>query len=845
MGTDNRIDLPVSPPRWPVVLAGAMIVLAALAAYHNSFSGPFVFDDSGSTTENPTIRHLWPVWKVLSPPSDQTVGGRPLPNLSLALNYALSGYAVWSYHALNLLIHILAGLVLFGVVRRTLLRFDLSACGRGALDSRQAARRSQISNLRSEMLEPTWLALTVALLWVVHPLQTESVTYIIQRAESLMGLFYLLTLYCFIRGVEGGKSRVQSPESRNQRIDSPHSAPASLSRHSVSDGGSPQLWFLLSVTACLLGMASKEVMVSAPLMVLLYDRTFVAGSFRAAWQQRRKFYLGLASTWMLLGYLVAATGNRGNSAGFGVNVAWWSYAFTQFRAIVHYLQLSLWPNRLVFYYGTGLATRPAEIVPYAVIVLLLAIGTAIAFWRRPAIGFAGCWFFAILAPSSSVVPIATETMAEHRMYLALASVVALVVLGLYRLLGRRSAVIFLALAAGLGCATVQRNTIYLSALTLWNDTVAKCPDNARAHNNLGLAMADIPGRMQEAIAEFEVAVRLDPNDVEAHDNLGNALIQIPGRLPEAIAQYEAALRIDPGHAKVHNNLGNALMQVPDRLPEAIAQYEAALRTSPDFSVAHYNLGVALMKIPRRLPEAVAELEAALQTRPDKPDYEDAHYELGLALSEIPGRSPEAIAEYELALRINPNNADAHYNLGNALMKIPGRSPEAVAEYETALQINPNNAEAHNTLGCALGGDPGRLPDAILHFQAAVRIKPDYVDAHYNLANALMDIPGRSSEAIAEYEAVLRINPDDAEAHNNLGCALGDTSKRLPDAIANFQEAVRIKPDYAEAHKNLGMILSDIPGRRLEAMAEFETALRIDPNLDSVRQKLAELHAARQ
>jgi len=190
----------------------------------------------------------------LSPPRWSGITGRQLINLSLAVNYAVGGTRVWGYHALNLAVHILAGLTLFGIVRRTLLqprlrgRFGAAANG---------------------------LALTTAVLWTVHPLQTESVTYIIQRCESMMGLFYLLTLYCFIRGAA------------SQR---------------------PRLWYGLCVTACALGMACKEVMVSAPLMVLLYDRTFVSGSFRVAWRRHGRLLGALAGTWVLLGYLVASGG---------------------------------------------------------------------------------------------------------------------------------------------------------------------------------------------------------------------------------------------------------------------------------------------------------------------------------------------------------------------------------------------------------------------------------------------------------------------------------------------------------------------------------------------------------
>jgi hypothetical protein len=173
---------------------GSVIVLAALAVYYNSFSGPFVLDDPLAITENPTIRHFG---SALSPPIDSTAGGRPVVNLTFVLNYALGGMNVWGYHAFNLLVHMLAGLTLFGIVRRTLLERPTSNVEYPTPKSNQSPhqiRRAIFQGLSSA--DTTLQALAVAVIWIVHPLQTEAVTYISQRAESLMGLFYLLTLYC-------------------------------------------------------------------------------------------------------------------------------------------------------------------------------------------------------------------------------------------------------------------------------------------------------------------------------------------------------------------------------------------------------------------------------------------------------------------------------------------------------------------------------------------------------------------------------------------------------------------------------------------------------------------------
>jgi tetratricopeptide (TPR) repeat protein len=721
----HRENSSAAESRRNIFLAGGLIVFAALAGYAGSSPHPFVLDDVPAIMDNPTIRQLRSIGTVLSPPHADgiTVGGRPLLNLSLALNYAAGGTAVRGYHALNLAIHALAGLTLFGVVRRTLRL--------GSIFAVSPAPRSALSSVEGRTIRARFgasalpLALAVGLLWTIHPLQTESVTYIVQRAESLMGLFYLLTLYCFIRS---------------------------------TDSPTPIRWYALAVTACLLGMTTKEVMVSAPVIVMLYDRTFVAGTFREAWRQRGKFYAGLACTWVVLGWLVVGAGTRGGSAGFGSGIHWWVYALTQFHAVAHYLQLSLWPHPLVLDYGAERVSHAAQVVPYALLVAPLLAGTVIGLWRWPAAGFIGAWFFAILAPTSSVVPVA-DTMFEHRMYLPLAAVVAVAVLGLYALAGRRGRFLCLGLGAGLGALTVQRNQDYRSSLALWTDTVAKSPGNPRAHYNLGVALGEA-GRTAEAIGHYAVAVQIKPDFAEAHNNLGNALLQL-GRLPEAVRHCEEGLRLKPQDPVAHYNLGRVLAQI-GRSPEALQHYAMAVQLKPDFADAHNNLGNALAQI---------------------------------------GRLPEAIRHYEVAVRLNPDLADAHNNLGNALAQL-GRLSEAIRHYEVAVRLNPEFAEAHYNLGHALA-QAGRLPEAIRHYEAAVRLQPDSADAHNNLGNAFSRM-GRPADAVGQYEAALHLNPGYGIAHRNLGNALCQIG-RVADAMAEYEQALRINPDDADSRKSLARL----------------------------------------
>jgi protein O-mannosyl-transferase len=553
----------VAPESEPSVSGGfwlpLLLALAGGAAYANSFAVPLVFDDAASIADNPTIRHLWPIWPVLAPPSGGlTVGGRPFLNLSFALNYAVSGTAVWSYHAVNLAIHVLAGLTLYGLVRRTL--------------SLRAGRSASP------------IAFSVALLWILHPLQTESVTYIVQRAESLMGLLYLLTLYCFIRGVQ-------------------------------SDGRARRHWFGRSIMACLCGMATKEVMVTAPLIVLLYDRTFLSGSLKEAWRRRWPVYIGLAATWLVCVFLVLSTHGRGGTAGYSSQISPQSYALTQFPAIVHYLRLCFWPHPLIFSYGSTLALGSVRVISSAVVIAVLLAASLWALIKQPQLGFLGISFFAILAPSSSLVPIATETMAEQRMYLPLIPVVILVVLGINRWLGARAMLLCLVLAAALFGATWSRNREYSNPLKLWADTVANSPDNFFAHYNYGSELDKIPGRSNDAIAQFQEALRLNPDLAEAHFYLGCVFQSDPGRQAEAIAEYEEAIRLAPQYYQAHTNLANALA-VQGKIQDAIDHYETALRIRPDAAEIHFSLALVLSGIPGRTGEAVDQVKEGLRLRPD-------------------------------------------------------------------------------------------------------------------------------------------------------------------------------------------------------------------------------------
>jgi tetratricopeptide (TPR) repeat protein len=527
-----------------------LIAFGAIVPYSNSFTGVFVFDDEPAIVENTHIRQLTPLSRSMSAPAGTTVSGRPVAALSLAVNYALappdargvfreplsrSSFAdvdryrrnVWGYHAFNLLVHIAAALTLFGIVRRTLLS-----------DSLRARYGSHSTNF----------ALAISLLWVVHPLTTASVTYVIQRVESMMGLFYLLTLYCAIRAWD-----------RNP------------------------WWGGASVLACGLGMATKEAMISAPLAVFLWDRLFVRSSAVGQNPLRWRLYAGLASSWIVLAFLVAGD-HRPHAAGFHFeHWPWWRYLITQAGVILHYVRLIFVPWPLVLDYDWIPASVSVAIVPVIVVTTVAAI-TGWALLRRHPLAFPSAVFFLVLAPTSSVLPIVTEVAAEHRMYLPLACVIALVVFAVSAAVNRAVAprfarpVIVLAAAAALCGITFVRNREYQSGARIWYDTVQKRPANARARANYATILL-AEGRIAEAERHLRRAVAADPRRAEAQLGLGVALAA-QRRFDEGLPHLRTAFELAPSNAEVNRNLGEAYA-AQGSLAEAVRHYDAALRLRPD------------------------------------------------------------------------------------------------------------------------------------------------------------------------------------------------------------------------------------------------------------------------
>jgi protein O-mannosyl-transferase len=590
------ISLPSGPSsarqRMAVVL---LLSLLGAAAFYNSLNVPLLHDDEAAISMNPRVRQLW--WSDDSHDVVQSaVTGRPVVLLSLSANYALGellvppdsawqplasalgigtgGLSVRGYHLFNVVVHTLSGLLLFGLLWRTL---SLPQFG----DSRQLTHSVDLATI-------------TAAVWLVHPLQVDAVTYVVQRTELLMGLFYLLTLYAALRACR-----------------SPHG----------------WLWSVTAVIACASGMLSKESMATAPILVVCYDRIFLFATWRQMWRCRWPLHVGLAACWAPL-VAIMLTGPRNQTIGFDLGVTWWQYGGTQLGMLTHYLGLVFWPAELCFDYGRVMPAGTWDQAVGAVVVGALLGATLWALRYHPTFGFAGLFFFFLLAPSSSIVPIVTEVGAERRMHLPLAAVVVLVLLLVDRLLsygvqglgtGHDLRVQRLIRCVGAGlvivaltAVTVQRNEVFGNDLTIWADTVVKAPANCSARNNLGRAYYE-RGQLEQAHAQFVAAVQLPGCEAQVYGNLGKVLIEM-GRLDDAHRYFEDILRDRPEFWRAYEGLGIIYLR-RQQWPAAVAAFRRCVNNGYTNADLYTNLGMALFELGEP-SMAASYMRAALRLDPE-------------------------------------------------------------------------------------------------------------------------------------------------------------------------------------------------------------------------------------
>jgi tetratricopeptide (TPR) repeat protein len=759
--------------RFGTPAAGALIFCATLLAYLPALRGGFIWDDNAHVTQ-PSLRSLdglRRIWFLHS---------------AFWVEHRLWGDWVVGYHLVNVLLHAAAACLVAAIMRRL-------------------------------AIPGAWLA---GFIYALHPVHVESVAWISEQKNTLSAVLCLAAAHAYL-----GFDKDRRPSQ-----------------------------YALALGLFLLSLLTKSVTATLPAALLVI---FFWQRGRISW---RRDALPLAP-WLALGIAaglftawVERTVVGADGGGYALSLP--DRFLLAGRVIWFYLAKLAWPADLIFIYprwNVDGAQAWQYLYPAAALALALVLWLGAARGRgrlrgASAAALAGFLIFVgTLFPALgffNVFPFIYSYVADHFQYLASLGIIVPVSAGLALSAGRLadgSVARFLAQAAAaallalLGALTWNQSGIYRNVQTLYTTTIERNPGCWMAHANLGVALSLMPGRTDDAIAQFEEAIRLNPHDAEAHNDLGAVWAHMPGREDDAIVQYQEALRNRPNFAGAHMNLGNALLQMPGRLDDAIIHYQEAIRLDPTNAEVHNNLANAWLRVPGRLEDAVSQCEEALRL---DPDYALAHYNLGLALSRLPGRLGDAVAQYKEAIRLKPDYAEAHTNLAGAWLQTPGRLDDAIEEYGRALRLRPDLATSHYNLGLALSRAPGRLDEAVAQYEEAIRMRPDFAEAHNDLGAAYSAIPGRTDDALAQYGEALRLNPGYAPAWRNLGAArfnLGD----MAGAADAFRAAVRLQPGSAEAHYVLGLALSRMPGRIDDAATQYREALRLAPDYPAAQAALAD------
>jgi protein O-mannosyl-transferase len=694
----------------------AIICLVGVMAYSNSFDCSFHFDDKPNIEENLSIRNLANVkaWWGFIP-------SRPIGTLSFALNYYFHRLDVWGYHLVNLVIHIANALLVWWLTMLTM--------------STPMMRGQPVARHKMPM------ALFSALLFVSHPLATQSVTYIVQRLASLATLFYLLSLALYVKGRlwEGNRS-----------------TPV-------------YVYYTGSILCAILGMLTKEIVFTLPFALVLYEFSFIKTD---AWKIELKdrgiqipvIVLGifLAIFFLNFSFRIFHTVPAILAQGYDYPITAWEYLLTQFRVILTYMRLFIVPLNQNLDYNYPVSHSIFEWHTFFGLLSLAGIFVLgiLLFRRYRLISFGIIWFFLTLSVESSVLPISQNVIFEHRTYLpSFGFFLALTGTTFYFFWDRYRQVALSILALLVltnAVLTYERNKVWKSAYTLWGDCVKKSPNKPRPLSNYGKALADA-GNSSDALSYYNRAIELNPRFFTAYYNRGIVRINL-GDYKGAVTDGETALRINPYYPDGYHVLGIASSH-QGKEEEAIAFFRKAIKLKPDYADYHYNLGNALA-YQGKTGEAITHFQEAIRLKPDSADAEN---NLGNTLEEA-GRLDEAMGHYAKAMRIDPYLMDSYNNMGLALTR-QGRLDEAISVFLKALKINPDSAAVHYGLGTVLATQ-GKLDEAIYHFRECIRIKPDYAKAYNNLGNALL-LQGKIGEAINNFRQALRINPDYAMAKENL------------------------------------------------------------------------------
>jgi tetratricopeptide (TPR) repeat protein len=585
----------------------------------------------------------------------------PLTWLSHVVDYQIWGRNAAGHHATGVFLHALNVALVFGFLWTLLGKVSLSTG------------------------ERLMVALWVAVVFAIHPLQVESAAWISVRTQLLYTTFGIGSLWAYIAGA--------------------------------------RRWVVWGLFA--LALLCKPAAVSLPFVMLAIDYYPLRRYEQFGWGRLVREKAVMIALAMAASLATVITESReGGLTSLSAAVPLSLRVFLMFESLTFYPLKLVWPAHLSPSYPIpwGLSLDQWPVLASGLSVVMITAAVAIERRRRPMLAAGWGAYVVLVLPVSGLMLTGAQSVAQRYAYVAMLPLLLLAGGGMVWLWRRSptvTRVVMVGLLAGqLGVFAVRvRDLIpdWHTEETMRRAMVAAIPDSEDANRLLAMMLL-AQGRAGEALEYAQRDVEIAPQSWLTHTTLGRVLGRL-GRVPEAIAQDEQALRMDPNSAEVHFNFGLALMELGS-VTEAAEQYKQAVQIEPSMPLAHCNLGYALFQM-GRVQEAIREFEAELRI---DPDCVEAHNDLGGALLRT-GNVPDAIAQDEEALRIDPDYAEAHYNLGIALAQA-GRLPEAMQHWEEALKLKPNNVEAHYNLGNALQRQ-GRVPEAIEQFEQALKLRPDY------------------------------------------------------------------------------------------------------------------------
>jgi tetratricopeptide (TPR) repeat protein len=702
--------------------------------YANTFESPFIFDDELRIKDNSHIRLTQFSLKEIVTAGFKSNKTRPIAFISFALNYYFHQYDPLGYHLVNISIHILAAFILYLFLKTTL---TLPSIG----------RRYQHSEV---------IAFLATLIWLVHPIQTQSVTYIIQRMNSLAAMLYILSFWCYVKGrlVDASQKR--------------------------------WWWFAASALAWLVSLGSKQISVTLPFLVYLYEWYFFQNLNKDWFKRSLKYVVGLVALVVLIALIYTGFNpwekiSRLNDYAQN-EFTILERSLTQFRVVVYYISLFFYPHPSRLNLDYDFALSHSLIDPVTTFVSLIAIvgllGLAVFVAKKlPLISFGIFWFFANLVIESSIIPLAI--IFEHRLYLPTMLACLIPVILAYRYVKPEKLCIPLLCALVIIGAywTFERNRVWKDDLTIWTDTVKKSPGKVRPHINLGKALEN-RDMLDVALNHYSIAARINPDNAKTYYNMGNALAK-KGQTEEAIAHYHKALKLDPLSPEAHNNLGLELARQGNAI-EAVKYYLNALKLNPDYAAAHSNLGNALTGL-GQIKAALYHYTTALQIDPNSAEM---HNNLGVSLIQN-GKIGLAINHFQKALQINPESRKANDNLKRA-RATQRKLEEEIAKIQKALQQDPENPVIHYQLGI-LFYNKGNLEKTIAQFKKVLSIQPTFTRVQNDLANVYAE-GGEYEKALGLFQKTLEQWPDNAGTYYNIACMYSRLN-RLQASIDWLNKAV--------------------------------------------------------